>query len=105
VINIEEKILVVKVLTFVELTYSCTVSIQPPNVYLKAKYYKYFPTKVYPDEKQNSTKPNLKKQKNNNKIFLGKELALTEVITCHQNPSSSYATEIQNEIAAILVYI
>jgi hypothetical protein len=48
----------------------CTDSIQPPYMYLKAKHYKYFPNKVYPDKQQNSTNPDFKKQKNNiKKLF------------------------------------
>ena len=82
-------------LTFVELTHSCTDSIQPPCVCLKTKHYKYFPTKVYPDKQQNPTNPNLKnRKKKTTKTFFGTELAKTEVITCHQDLSSSYATEI-----------
>jgi hypothetical protein len=57
-------------LTFVELTHFCTESIQPPYVYLKAKHYKYFPTKVYPDKEQNTTNPRFKKHKTITKTFL-----------------------------------
>jgi hypothetical protein len=53
----------------VDLKQFCTESIQLPHVYLKAKYYKYFPTKVYVDKQQNLTNPDLKKQKENNKNF------------------------------------
>jgi len=72
----------------------CTDSIQPPYVYLKAKHYKYLPTKVYPDKQQNSTNPDLKNRKTTTKTFFGIDLAMIEVITCHHDPSSSYAMEI-----------
>jgi hypothetical protein len=62
-------------LTFVELTHSCTDSIQPPCVCLKTKHYKYFPTKVYPDKQQNPTNPNLKnRKKKQRKRFLVQNL-------------------------------